>query len=94
MKDGDLASIRPATLRPADDGWEQPTPKEIKAIKDRLGLTGSGMARLLGFTVQTTGGSRQIRRWIGGEAPIPYSAWAILCYQAGFGPIWIQEWTS
>ena len=90
MKEVDLAGIRPSTLRPADDEWEQPTPQEIQTIKTRLSMSGSDMARLLGFTVQTTGGSRQIRRWIGGEAPIPYSAWAILCYEAGFGPIWAR----
>ncbi|MBL3921631.1 transcriptional regulator, partial [Bacteroides thetaiotaomicron] len=28
------------------------------------------------------------RRWVGGDTPIPFSAWAILVEYAGLGKIW------
>lgn len=55
------------------------------------GLTGAGVADLLGLAPQgnkSGRGSRTVRRWTAGDVQIPYAAWAILAYTAGFGPIW------
>lgn len=84
-------TIRPACLRPADQGWEQPSGPEIREVIRRAGLTDSETARLLGLAVQTQGGPRQVRRWIAEEGNIPYSAWALLCHVAGFGIIWMAK---
>jgi hypothetical protein len=81
-------SVRPECLRPADDGWEPPTPAEVRAVITEAGLTGSGVARFLGISSK---GSRVIRRWAGGEDQIPYSAWALLCDKAGYRRIWERE---
>lgn len=75
--------IRPETLRPFADDWQQPTPDEVRAVLAICGLTGSAASRLVGIA-----DSRTVRRWTGGETPIPYSVWAILCHVAGFGAIW------
>lgn len=83
-----MASIRPECLRPADEGWEQPTAAEVRAIYNEAGLTGSGVARFLGIASK---GQRVIRRWAGGEDDIPYSAWALLCDKAGYGRIWVRQ---
>jgi transcriptional regulator with XRE-family HTH domain len=83
--------IRPECLRPATSGWEAPTGPEIREVIQRAGLTQSEAAGLLGVSVQTTGGSRQIRKWIAEEHRIPYPAWALLCHVAGLGVIWIDE---
>lgn len=81
--------IRPACFRPASD-WEQPTGDEVREILHRIspptGLSGSEAAKLLGIH-----GGRQIRRWTGGDAPIPYAAWAILADMAGVPRIWIEH---
>jgi hypothetical protein len=84
-------TIRPECLRRADDDWAQPTGPEIQEVIRRAGLTGSQTAKLVGVSVQTTGGSRRVRKWIAGENDIPYAAWAILCHVAGLGIIWIDE---
>ncbi|CDL30085.1 putative transcriptional repressor protein korC [Escherichia coli 5-172-05_S4_C1] len=46
-------------------------------------LTGSKAATLTGLK-----DSRTVRRWVGGDTPIPFSAWAILVEYAGLGKIW------
>jgi len=84
-------TIRQECLRPADDGWEQPTGPEIREVIERAGFTGSKAGKYLGISVQETGGCRQIRKWIAEDARIPYSAWALLCHAAGFGTIWVSE---
>ncbi|MEX3968112.1 MULTISPECIES: transcriptional regulator [Paraburkholderia] len=77
--------IRAECLRPADEGWEQPRGAEVQELVRRIGLSGRALARVLGLSKH---GGRQVRRWISGETPIPYIAWAILCDMAGFGTIW------
>lgn len=81
--------IRPECFRPASD-WQQPTPDEVRELLLRIdpprGLKGADAARLLG--IQT---GRQIRRWTGGDAPIPYAAWAILADMAGTPRIWVER---
>jgi len=94
-----LTNIRPETLRPYADQWEQPTGDEVKAvmqlISERLGsrFTGVDAAQLLGLPGQPGQGkgSRTFRRWAGGETDIPYAAWAILCHKAGLGIIWEKQ---
>lgn len=63
--------------------WVTPTSDEIRQAMKLANLTGSQLAALVGIK-----NSRTIRRWTGGEIEIPYAAWAILCYKAGFGIIW------
>lgn len=81
--------IRPECFRPAAD-WAQPTADEVREILLRIdpprGLKGADAAKLLGIH-----GGRQIRRWTGGDAPIPYAAWAILADMAGVQRIWIEH---
>lgn len=79
------AEIRPQTLRPFANDWAQPTPDEVREVLRRAGLSGSATAKLLGIQ-----SGRTIRRWTSDhdQVPIPYAAWAILCYQAGLGAIW------
>lgn len=50
------------------------------------GLTGGDAAKLLGIS-----DGRTIRRWTGGDSPIPFAAWAILCEAAGLGMIWAKH---
>ncbi|REE06590.1 hypothetical protein B0G71_8272 [Paraburkholderia sp. BL27I4N3] len=80
--------IRPECLRPADDLWAQPTGEEVREVLRRAGLTGTAAARLLGMKGAT---GRGIRRYTGGEAPIPYPSWALLCDVAGLERIWRGE---
>lgn len=80
---GDAAEIRRECLMPFADGWQQPTPNEIRAVLKLAGLTGSEASKLLGVS-----DGRTVRRWTGGDAPIPFSAWAILCDTASLGTIW------
>ncbi|SIT51752.1 Transcriptional repressor protein KorC (modular protein) [Paraburkholderia piptadeniae] len=78
-------TIRPACLRPAHDFWVRPEANEVREVL-RLGkLSGAAAAQLLGLG---SAGSRTIRRYTGGDAPIPYASWAILCDVAGLGRIW------
>lgn len=84
--------IRLECLRPADGGWVQPTAEEVREllriIADRKGITkftGGQASKFLGLG---PGGDRTIRRWTGGDTPIPYAAWALLCHEAGLGAIW------
>lgn len=83
-----MASIRPECLRPADDGWEPPTAEEVRTIYSETGMTGSAIARFLGISSKK---ARVVRRWAGGEDEIPYSAWALLCDQAGYRRIWERQ---
>ncbi|EAM5005907.1 transcriptional regulator [Salmonella enterica] len=77
------ASIRPECFLPYGNGWSCPTPEEIRTLMQISGLTGSKAATLTGLK-----DGRTVRRWIGGDTPIPFSAWAILVEYAGFGKIW------
>lgn len=81
--DKNAEPIRPICLRPFKE-WEQPLPSEVRSAVKLAGLTGSELASLVGIT-----SSRSVRRWVSGDAPIPYAAWAILCHKAGFGIIWV-----
>lgn len=92
--------IRPETLRPFSLNWQQPVPDEIAAvlslIQTRWGRDTRPTSAEIGALVGLAGGpgsgkgSRTFRRWMSNTdpTPIPYSAWAILCYEAGLGAIW------
>jgi hypothetical protein len=79
-------SIRPGCLRAAGE-WQRPRGSEIQEVVRRTGLSGRAVARALGLSEH---GGRQVRRWISEDAPIPYTAWAILCDMVGFERIWLN----
>lgn len=62
--------------------WTPPTPAEVRELISLTELTGSQVAELVGVA-----SARTVRRWVGGQSPIPYSAWALLCWAAGYGVI-------
>lgn len=66
--------IRSETLLRYSDGWLPPTSDEIREVKTMTGKSGAVLAAMLGVD------GRTIRKWIGGETKIPYSAWRILIY--------------
>ncbi len=78
------ASIRLECLKSAEK-WVKPTGEEVRTVLRLAGFTGSKAARVLGLGLK---GDRTIRRWVGEDTPIPYPAWALLCYYAGLGLIW------
>ena len=81
----DEVTIRPECLRPAWDGWLQPTGAEVREVLRLAGFSGSRAAKELGLGAK---GDRTVRRWVGEDSDIPYTAWAALCDFAGFGIIW------
>lgn len=97
MSQPNKVKIRPETMLPFPQ-WEPPTPDEIRQVFILAGekrglkkLTGAQVADLVGASSTGAGvgkGSRTVRKWVGGESRIPYGAWSILCYEAGFGLIW------
>jgi hypothetical protein len=48
------------------------TPTELRVLLKRGKLTGAAAAKIAGVN------SRTVRRWIGGESAIPYSAWKLI----------------
>ncbi|WP_322075524.1 transcriptional regulator [Burkholderia cenocepacia] len=78
-------TIRAACLRPFSDTWTEPTPDEVREILHQARLTGVQAGHLVGVK------DRQVRRWLAGDAVIPYGAWAILCDAAGHERIWIER---
>lgn len=80
-------TLRPETLQPGNS-FTEPTPEEVRTILRVAGLTGGEAAIFLGMR---RGGSRIVRRWCSGDATIPYSAWALLCWKAGAGLIWTPK---
>ena len=78
--------IRPECFRPFSAGWEKPTGKEIKELLSFAKLTGAMVVDLVGLKQ-----SRQVRRWVAEDSPIPYAVWAILCDYIGFEKIWISK---
>src|SRR5690349_3926676 len=66
-----------ARLPFASSRYRAPTKDEFRTVTQTLGLTGSMVGSLLGVT------SRAVRKWIGGESEVPYSAWRLLLIHAG-----------
>lgn len=82
--------IREETLLPASQ-WEVPTSDEVREMVRQTGLKAEDIIKLLGLTphgAKSGRGSRTVRRWTSGESRIPYPAWCLLAYEAGFGIIW------
>jgi hypothetical protein len=48
-----------------DELYTQPSPEEIRTLLKKYELTGSRAGQLVGV------GSRAVRRWTGGERPMP-----------------------
>jgi hypothetical protein len=61
----------------ASQRYRAPTKDELRSVLQTLGLTGSIAGSLLGVD------GRTIRKWIGGEREVPYSAWRLLLIHAG-----------
>lgn len=80
-----VGNIRLECLRPASDGWEQPTGEEVREALKAAGFTGGQAAKALGLGAK---GDRTVRRWVGGDSAIPYAAWALLCDFGELGQIW------
>ncbi|EML4687854.1 hypothetical protein U4W25_25635 (plasmid) [Citrobacter amalonaticus] len=63
----------------------------LSLVEERSGnkFTGVDASKYIGLPSETGRGkgSRTFRRWCK-EGGIPYAAWALLCYKAGFGVIW------
>lgn len=78
-------NIRLECLRPAADGWAQPTGEEVREVLRLAGFSGSQAAKALGLGLK---GDRTVRRWIGEDSAIPYAGWAVLCDFAGIDAIW------
>lgn len=58
--------------------WQQPTPEEVRALIQILGLSNAQVARFVG--VQD---GKQVRRWKSGEAKIPFAIWGVLMAATG-----------
>lgn len=74
-------SIRPECLLAHKD-WAEPTADEVRAALEMSGWSGEAFSRGIGVD------GRTVRRWTLGEKQINYSAWCVLCVQAGLGHIW------
>lgn len=72
--------LNPDTLKPAQE-WTQASPDDVRLMLKIAGLTGVQAASLLGLDART------IRKWTGGGASIPFSAWALLVNESGLGLI-------
>ncbi|MCW3604425.1 helix-turn-helix domain-containing protein [Burkholderia cenocepacia] len=77
--------IRRECLQPSRF-WAQPKGIEVKEILRRTGMTPQDASEYLGISTNSNG--RTVRKWMSEEAPIPYSAWALLCDAAGIDPFW------
>lgn len=62
--------------------WEPPTADQIKMAMSMAGLTASELAARLREPAS------RVDIWVSGQSPIPYSAWCLLCVDAGLGEIW------
>ena len=74
----------PFTLLAYDDlAYRSPTPSDVRAVIDMLGLTADQVAALVGMK-----DGRAVRRWLAPEdskthAQIDYAAWRLLLIEAG-----------
>ncbi|OXJ06649.1 transcriptional regulator [Burkholderia sp. HI2500] len=80
-----IIEIRRECLQPARF-WAQPKGAEVQEILRRAKLTPQVASEYLGISTNSNG--RTVRKWMAEEAPIPYSAWVLLCDAAGFSPFW------
>ncbi|WP_456301586.1 XRE family transcriptional regulator [Paraburkholderia tropica] len=87
MSDRPLVEIRDECLQPAIY-WSRPTGAEVQEVLRIAGFTGRLAADYLDLSDKS---GRQIRKWISGETRIPYAAWALLCFAADLGNIWVID---
>jgi hypothetical protein len=77
-------SPKPFTLLAYDDpAYLAPSPSDVRAVIDMLGLTADQVAALVGMK-----DGRAVRRWLASEgskthAQIDYAAWRLLLIEAG-----------
>lgn len=77
-------SIRPEALC-GHQYWAVPSPDEVRAVLRMSNWSGEEFSKRIGVE------NRTVRRWTAGDKPINYSAWCVLCLQAGLGHIWMFE---
>lgn len=77
----DLNLIRSTCFQPART-WTPPTADEFRIMLNVLGYSQTTFAAIIDVT------DRTVRRWAKGEKPIAYSAWCVMCTQAGLPSIW------
>jgi len=75
-------TIRPSTLTRHANGWDHPSPTEIKIAMQFAGWRSVDFHKSVGVF------DRTVRRWTSGEKPMPYATWCVLCSEAGLGEIW------
>lgn len=74
--------MRPDVMLPFGEGWQQPTPGEVRELLSSQGWTGSQAAKIAGVATRT------VRHWVApieqnGARPIPYAAWRLFLIEAG-----------
>lgn len=75
-------SIRESCFLPVAEGWTAPTTDELETMLVMVRWKAGDLMRILGVT------DRTVRRWLSGQTEIPFAAWCIMSYQAGYGEIW------
>ena len=73
--------IRYQCLKSAKE-WTTLTGEEVRIALAMANWSGVEFARRINTN------DRTVRRWLGGEQPIPYVAWCVLCVEANLGAIW------
>lgn len=67
--------IRPTCFLHHSQGWEPPSPAEIREYLDAHGLSSAAAGHLMGLAGRDANVARQVRRWKSGERTIPYPRW-------------------
>lgn len=79
----DLNQVRASCFQPASS-WTPPTAQEFRIMLSVLGYSQTTFAGLIDVT------DRTVRRWASGDKQVAYSAWCVMCTQAGLPHIWTQ----
>lgn len=79
---------RPCALKKSDPSFEQPSAAEVRALRNLLGCSQVGLAKILGVTYNVKKGSQTVRKWETSEdskehRPINYAAWRLMLIAAG-----------
>lgn len=64
------------------ENWTVPPSNLVRQMLSKSGFSQSQFALTIGVK------DREVRRWVAGDVPIPYLAWAILCDYCGESGIW------
>lgn len=73
--------LSPACLLPFSQGWESPSPQDVRIILQMAALTEHKAGLYVGLDQRT------IRRWKSGTTAPSYAGWCLLVYVAGLGMI-------